>query len=242
MTKTYKDENRILFRKMRLGDDKAKEELIKANMGLVKSIACRFEARNCHEREDLTEVGKIGLLKAIDGFDENRGYSFSTYAFPHIAGEIKRFLRDDGMIKVSRSTKQNYFRVARAREEFEKENAREPKISEICALCSLSEESVLEALSQNLSPISLQQKVFDESSGATIMDFVSAKDEIEDVTTSVALQECISALPYLERDIIRLRYFKNLTQEEVAKIVSVSQVTVSRAEKRALQSLKKALG
>lgn len=240
MTKAYKDKNDILLRKRKLLGNKAKEELVEANLGLVISIASRFEARGC-EREDLTEVGKLGLIKAIDGFDEKLGYSFSTYAFAVIAGEIKRFLRDDGIIKVSRNVKQNFTKITKAKETFEKENGREPKISEICALCSLSREEVTEAISSSLSPVSLQQKIFDENSDVTVEDFLPVSDEIEEVTTITALHECISSLPRFERNIIHLRYFKNLTQAEVAKILSTSQVTVSRTEKKALILLKSAL-
>lgn len=233
----FNEQNSILIRQHRNGDRKAYEKLIENNLNLVRSIAYRFNDRG-QETEDLIEVGKIGLLKAIEGFDDSLGYSFSTYAFPLISGEIKRFLRDDGIIKVSRSIKKNAADILRAKQEYTKEHGKTPKISELCEMCSLSFEQVLEALDAANPVISLQDKVNSEQNDTTVADFIPDEDKISSFTEILALRETVKSLSEFDRKLIELRYFKDFTQVRTAKILGVSQVTVSRSEKRILQKLR----
>ena len=230
-------ENTALFREYRNGSRAALEKLTKDNMKLVISIARRFTSRG-YELEDLIQTGVMGLLKALNGFDESRGFSFSTYAFPFIAGEIKRFLRDDGPIKVSRSAKANASKVTNARESFIKKHFREPKISELCELTGLSYEEISQAFDISRPTLSLQDRLSSDGSDTTIEDTVSGEDNIEAITFKIALRQEIETLSCQEKQIIHLRFFKNLTQTQTASLLGISQVTVSRAEKRIIDKLR----
>ncbi len=238
MQKTDFCENPHLLKRYRDGDKEALEELCKSNFGLVSGIARRFCGRG-YELEDLIEVGKIGLLKAIDGFDEGLGYSFSTYAFPLILGEIKRFLRDDGPIKISRKIKANAKAVNKAREEFYKQNRREAKISELSEITRLTYYEITEALESQSCIVSLEEKVSSgKDSSLRICDTIPDSDFLEAVTDRIALKQAISKLNEEEKQLIILRFFKNMTQTSVSKILGISQVTVSRLEKKIIDKLR----
>ena len=233
-------ENLHLLKLAKTGDTKARQQLIIANLPLVKSIARRFCDRG-YELEDLIETGNIGLIKAIDGFDETLGNAFSTYAFSFITGEIKRFLRDDGIIKISRKTKKNAFIVMKAKELYIKEHGKEPKISELCNLCGLSQEEISSALEASVPILSIFEKIGDGENDFTVLDFACAEDSIGKLTDKIALNQALDKLSEFDRKLITLRYFKNLTQTETAKLLCVTQVSVSRTEKKIIEKLKSML-
>ena len=230
-------DNTSLIRQYKSGSREALDTLTKSNMKLVISIARRFTLRG-YELEDLVQTGTMGLLKAIEGFDESLGYSFSTYAYPLIAGEIKRFLRDDGPIKVSRITKSNALRIMNARNEFLKTNLREPKLSELCEITKLSTEEVTDAIDISRPALSLEDKISNNGSETTVKDTVADFDTIGMMTDRMALKQEIERLEPLERRIIHLRFFKNLTQTQTAELLGISQVTVSRSERRIINKLR----
>ncbi|MBO4949672.1 MAG: sigma-70 family RNA polymerase sigma factor [Clostridia bacterium] len=230
-------DNITLLRKYRNGDRIALETLVKNNTSLVRRIALRFTGRG-QELEDLTEVGIIGLLKAIDGFDESLGYSFPTYAFPLITGEIKRFLRDDGPIKVSRSIKTNAITVTRARETFTSKYKREPRLSELSQETGLSAEEITEAFEISIPPMSLEDKVGNSENSATVGETVRGDDTIELLTDKLALRQAIGTLSQKEQCIVDLRFYRNLTQTKVSELLGISQVTVSRTEKKIIDKLR----
>lgn len=229
-------ENIQLLREYKNGSSKAKEQLVKNNTNLTRSIAARFEGRG-QETEDLIEIGKIGLLKAIEGFDESLGYSFSTYAFPLICGEIKRFLRDDGIIKLSRETKKNASIILKAKEDYILKHGKEPKISELAELCSLSYEKITEALDASRPVMYLQEKVND--SDTELCDTIADEDKLNIITEKMALKQAINHLDSFDKKLIELRFFREFSQESTAKILGVSQVTVSRYEKKVIEKLRK---
>lgn len=230
-------DNLTLFREYKKGNEKSKELLISENLNLVRSIALRFRNRG-QEYEDIIEIGKIGLLKAIDGFDETFGYSFSTYAFPLITGEIKRFLRDDGPIKVSRTIKSNARTVMQAKQKYTETHGREPRLSELCEICSLKQEEITEALEACTPTVSLQEKIGNNDSDITIADTLSDDDFTEEITEKLALKEAIEMLNEFDRKILHLRYYKNLTQSQTALLLGTNQVKISRCEKRILKKLR----
>lgn len=229
------ESNAFLLEKASMGDEAAAEMLIKENLGLVRSIAKRFTGRG-QELEDLIQIGSIGMLKAIRGYDKSFGTAFSTYAFPLITGEIRRFLRDDGLIKVSRETKKNGSILLKAREQYMSEHGKEPGMSELCALCGIDEEAAVYALSACSPALSLQDKITDESD-TEFSEFICTNDEITLLTDKIALREALKSLPEEERTLINLRYFKGLTQSETAKILGITQVKVSRTEKKIINKL-----
>lgn len=230
-------ENAALIERYRCGDETAKDEFICANLGLVKRIAAGYLDRGI-DREDLIEIGIIGLLKAVEGFDEALGYSFSTYAFPVINGEIKRALRDDGIIRVSRSIKKNAYEIMKARQAFSEKHGREPRISEICEICRLSSEEIAEAIDATMPILSLQSNAGGDAEGLCIEDVTGTDGGISAATESLALHEAIGTLSDFERSIISLRYFHGLTQVQAAKILGITQVKVSRTEKKIIDKLR----
>ncbi len=232
--------NSLLFEKAEKGDQKAKESIILNNLPLVKSIAIRFTGRG-YELEDLIETGTLGLIKAVNGFDTSLGYSFSTYAFSVITGEIKRFLRDDGIIKVSRITKKNAATVMKARQDFLEHYGREPKVSELCESCGLSSSEISEALISSMPVMSIFENKGDTDSSFTVLDFKSDDDTIDKITERLALSQAIGTLEGFDRKLICMRYLCDMTQAETAKALGTTQVTISRAEKRILQKLKEHL-
>lgn len=212
---------------------KEKDEFVRKNLGLVHSCANRFRGRFI-EYDDLFSAGCVGLLKAIDGFDESRGLMFSTYAVPAILGEIKRLFRDGGAIKVSRSLKELSLKVVRERERFSKVNFREPTVSELADKLEVSTEDIVEAINVSIPPMSL---TMNDEDGESQLDI--AIDVIDErVTDAISLEVVLKTLEVVERNLIILRYYKNKTQTETAKILGMTQVQVSRKEKKLLLKLR----
>lgn len=233
-----KEKNRVLLERALSGDRMAEEELIKENMGLVKNIAARFTGRGT-ELEDLVQIGAMGMLKAIRGYDSAFNTAFSTYAVPMIMGEIKRYLRDDGLIKVSREAKRNYRILMRLKETFVAENGFEPKISELCEISGMNEEDAVYAFEACSGTVSLNEKIGDED-GLTFEEMLE-DEKIGDITEKIALMQAIEKLDSMDRQIIYLRYFKGMTQNEVGKLLGMTQVKVSRTEKKIILLLKNGL-
>lgn len=231
-----KEDTYQLLRQAQEGDELAKEALIELNIGLVKNIALKF-LNGGHELDDLMQIGFIGLIKAIDKFDPKFDVMFSTYAVPMILGEIKRFLRDDGKIKVSRQVKQDVKNMGYLQEEFYNKNGRMPKISELAALMEISTEIILEIMEArdaiyNLESLDDPDKF--EKQNAQLV--IGEEDKKVDI---IQLKSIIGNLGDKERQIIVLRYFKDLTQQDTAKKLGISQVQVSRTEKKVLVTLRK---
>lgn len=228
-----------LIKKAQNGDDGAREILVQENMGLVWSLVRRFAGRG-YDMEDLFQIGSIGLLKSIEKFDLSFNVKFSTYAVPMIVGEIKRFLRDDGMIKVSRSLKETAYKVRMIKEELIKEYNREPTISEIAAGLDLEVEEVALALESNAEIESLNAVIYQgDGKPITLSEKLNeSPSEQSNVVDKIVLAELIEKLLPIEREIISMRYFEDQTQTEIAKALDISQVQVSRIEKRILKKLK----
>jgi RNA polymerase sporulation-specific sigma factor len=221
------------------GDEGAKETLILRNEALVKSIVRGFLQRGV-EYDDLMQIGTMGLLKAVYGYDESFGVRFSTYAVPMIAGDIKRFLRDDGIIKVSRSLKENAARIFRAKDALKKQLGCEPTVDEIGREVGMSPEDIVFAMEAVCAPLSIYEPVFDDGEGKTqIIDTVRSS-EGGDVIDRIFLKELIGTLSAKERKLIMLRFFSDKTQSQIAEILGVSQVQVSRQITRTLLKLRKA--
>lgn len=210
-----------------------RSEFVKNNLGLVHSLANRFRGRGI-EYDDLFSAGCVGLIKAMDGFDEERGLMFSTYAVPVILGEIKRLFRDGGAVKVSRSLKELSFHLSRERDKFAKENFREPTISELSKIMEVSEENVIEALNTIKPPVSL---TFTDDEKTTEID-IADEDKLDILCEKISLREIVDTLPEKDRDLIVLRYYKGKTQTETAKKLGMTQVQVSRREKKLLMKLR----
>lgn len=223
------------------GDETAVENLIKDNYSLVTSIARRFTGRGC-ELEDLIQIGLMGMLKAIKSFDISRGTAFSTYAVPMIMGEIKKFLRDDGMIKVGRVRKQNGYAVMRAKDKYLSETGREAKISDISRMTGLSNEEITEAL-EAVSPIASLSAVIGDSDELTVENTAAVSENpFESEIEKMALYESLRTLDPAWRKIIVLRYFRCLSQQQTAQILGVTQVKISREEKKIFSHMRKQLG
>lgn len=236
------EETMELIKKAQAGDMEAKEKLVKHNIGLIKSIMRGFTNRG-YEVEDLFQIGSIGLLKAIEKFDTSFDVKFSTYAVPMIAGEIKRFLRDDGIIKVSRSLKQTANKVKYSQEKLSKKLGREPTIQEISDELNMDREEIVMALESSYHPDYLYDIIHEkEGNPLYLIDKVSLEEDNEkDILDRIVLQELLSELKERDRQVIVLRYFKDKTQMEVANILGISQVQVSRIEKRIITEMKKKL-
>ena len=223
------------------GDEKATSELMEINAGLVRSIAIRFKDRGV-EYEDLIQIGSIGMLKAIRSFDLEKGTVFSTYAVPLIIGEIKRFIRDDGIIKVSRLYKQQGAMLMREREKFSLEMGREPKIEELAQRCGLSIEEASVAIDATSMVSSLSASINGEDENYTLENTLSnEKSEIDAKIEHIALSQAISSLPPLWRQIVTLRYLKEYSQQATAQMLGLTQVKVSREEKKIFEALRKKL-
>lgn len=221
------------------GDTDAENFLVENNIGLVRSVVKRFLNRGC-EYDDLVQIGSIGLLKAIKKFDFSYNVKFSTYAIPMIIGEIKRFLRDDGMIKVSRNLKEIANRAHAAKESLEKDFGREPTIAEIASVLEIPKEDLAVALDSVQVTESLYETIHqDDGSPILLIDRISCNEsEDSEIIDRIALKEVLSALDAKERQIIILRYFKDMTQCQVADILGMSQVQVSRVEKKIIAKLR----
>jgi len=228
-----------LIRLSKQGDKKARDRVVTENVGLVWSIVRRFMGRG-HEAEDLFQIGSIGLMKAIDKFDLSYDVKFSTYAVPMITGEIKRFLRDDGMIKVSRSLKETAGKIRLMRETLESKNGREPTIEEIGEALELAKEEVVMALESGAEVESLYKTIYQGDGNAIfLIDKIEQTDDAsEEMIDHMALKEVMDSLEEKEKDIIRLRYFKDKTQTEIAKQLGISQVQVSRLERKILRTMR----
>lgn len=232
------NKNSALLERVHNGDKEAKDILIEENMGLVYSVANRYCGRGC-EKEDLIQIGSIGLLKAVDKFDFSFGVQFSTYAVPMIMGEIKRFLRDDGALKVSRSLKEAALKGYRSREALQKKLNREPTITEISADCDIDEAILTEAFEAVTPPHSIYECVMSDNKEIALLDTIKGENEEEKITDRVMIWNILNSLKPRERKILLLRYFKNKTQAEIAKAVGVSQVQISRIEKRVIEEIRK---
>lgn len=237
-----KAENNVeLLRLAHEGDKEATELFVENNMGLCKSIAIRFRDRGV-EYEDLVQLAAIGMLKAIKSFDFSYNTAFSTYAVPLIIGEIRRFLRDDGIIKVSRGTKRIGNDAMRKREKFISENGREPKLSELAELCGIEKEELVFSLEATSPLRSLNDPLGNDEDGASVGDMIAdSEDKISKTTDKIALNEAIKNLSTEQRQLIYLRYFKELSQSRTGEILGMTQVKVSREEKKIIETLKKAL-
>lgn len=220
------------------GDRTAGELLVEENAGLIWSVARRFQGRGT-ELDDLYQLGCLGFLKAVDGFDLEFGTQFSTYAVPKIAGEIRRFLRDDGAIKVSRSIKEQAAAVKSARNQLAGNLGREPTIQEIANQIGLSPEEIALAETATAGTESIQRETGEE--GFTLENILTDTRTEEQLLEEISLRQAIDELPEREGMVIRLRYFHSLTQDRVARVLSVSQVQVSRIEKKAISHLRELL-
>lgn len=224
-----------LIRSAQDGDQDAKERLVVENSGLIWSVARRYFGRGV-DPDDLYQLGCVGFLKAVAGFDTEYGTQFSTYAVPKIAGEIRRFLRDDGAVKVSRGVKERAASVKLARSRLTGSLGREPTLSELAAETGFTAEEIASAETATSAAESIQQESGDE--GFTLEAVLTDGNQEERLIERIALREAIERLEERERMVIELRFFHGLTQERAAKILGVSQVQVSRIEKKALQTLR----
>ncbi len=236
--------NTELLLRVRNGDSTAEAELLEANMGLIRSIALRFKDRAGENHgcdfEDLIQLGAIGMIKAMKSYDPSFGTVFSTYAVPLIIGEIKRFLRDDGPVKVSRTTKRLGAELMHTREEFMRREGREPTVDELSEICKISREELCQALLCMKPPQSFSDTVTDD--GVQLGELLpSDADELDGLCDKLALREAISSLPPQQREIVALRYFRDLSQQETAKILGLTQVKVSREEKKIFAKLRSVL-
>lgn len=236
------DRTEELIRKSQDGDKKAREVLIEENIGLIHHVVKRFLGRGV-EAEDLFQIGAVGLVKAVDRFDLSFGVRFSTYAVPMIAGEIKRFLRDDSMIKVSRSLKELAMKAARLREQLFMERGEEPGVEELAGRLGVEPEELVQAMDSSTEVESLQKIVCQgDSEGLSLMDRVDyGRDDHEALLRRMLLEQLLSSLEPKERRLIILRFFYDRTQAQVAGELGMSQVQVSRLEKKILASLKSSL-
>ncbi len=232
------EEKTELLKKIKDGDEKARETLIKGNLRLVLSVIQRFTGRG-EAPDDLFQVGCIGLIKAIDNFSLEFGVKFSTYAVPMILGEIKRYIRDNGQLRVSRSLRDLAYRAMQAKEQLTNEKKRDPTIEEIAERIESRREDVVIALEAVTEPVSLYEPVFSEG-GDTIyvMDQIGDKNDDNNWLEEIALKEAIAALGNREKRILSLRFFQGKTQVEVANEIGISQAQVSRLEKGALNKIK----
>ena len=217
------------------GDGAAKEQLVKENTGLIWSVARRFIGRGA-EIDDLYQLGCLGFLKAVDGFDLDYGTQFSTYAVPKIAGEIRRFLRDDGAVKVSRTIKEQAATIRLVRSQLTAALGREPTISEIAEQTGFTPEEIAVAETATAATESIQKETGED--GFRLENILSDTESEERMLEKIALRQAIDRLGEREALVIRLRYFHGLTQERVSRVLQVSQVQVSRIEKKALTILR----
>lgn len=228
-----------LIKRSHEGDEKARTQLVEENVGLVWCVVKRFYGRGT-EPEDLFQIGSIGLLKAIDKFDLSYDVKFSTYAVPMISGEIKRFLRDDGMIKVSRSLKELSYKAYLAKEEMKERLNREPTVEELAEKLEVEKEELALALESGGEVESLHKPIYQKDGNEIqLMDKLEEKEEQEEkILNHMLLQQLLEQLKKEERQLIYMRYFANKTQSEIGKTMGISQVQVSRLEKKILGYLR----
>lgn len=232
------DEKNELLRKIKEGDKKAKDRFVEGNLRLVLSLVQRFAGRG-ESMDDLFQVGCIGLIKSIDNFDLSLGLRFSTYGVPMILGEIRRYLRDNNMVRVSRATRDLAYRALTAKEQLSNEKSREPTMSEIAEALEVRKEDVVMALEAIVDPISLFEPVYSDGNDAIyVMDQVSDDRGGDDWLDEILIKDAIKKLPEREKNIIELRFLEGKTQMEVAEEVGISQAQVSRLEKGAMERIK----
>lgn len=236
------DEKKELMRRTKEGDATARQELIYGNLRLVLSIIQRFTNRK-ENLDDLFQVGCIGLVKAVDNFNTDFDVKFSTYAVPMIIGEIRRYLRDNNAIRISRSVRDLAYRSLQVREELINEKEGEPSVEEIAKRLGESKDAVTHAMEAIIEPISLYEPVYSENGDSIyVMDQLSDSDSSDEIwLESIVLKEAMKKLSERERTIINLRYYKNKTQMEIADEIGISQAQVSRLEKGALDRMRKQL-
>ncbi len=255
------NETMVLLQKAQKGDQDAKEELVKQNLGLVGSIVKRFEHRR-HDREELFQIGSIGLMKAIEKFDLTYEVAFSTYAVPLISGEIRRFLRDDGLVRISRSLKENGWRIKKAAEQISQKMGREASMEELSQATGLSREDIVMAMEANMEVESIYRSVYqadgselylaDQIAGKgagqrfgeggiqrTVLSGGSEDFEKEKILDDMLIRQLLDELEERERKLIVLRYFKDQTQVQTAQELKMSQVQVSRLEKKILLKMRR---
>ena len=228
-----------LIKKAHEGDKEARDRIVSENAGLIWSIVRRFKGRGC-ELEDLFQIGCIGLMKAIDNFDLSHQVKFSTYAVPMIIGEVRRFLRDNNSIRVSRSLRDIAYKTVSAREALTRELDREPTLDEIAERTSISREEIIQSLDAIQSPLSLYEPIYSDGGDTLyVMDQISDKKNKEDNwVQEIALCEALKKLPKREQRIIKMRFYEGKTQMEIAQEIHISQAQVSRLEKSALKTMK----
>ncbi|MBA4687515.1 MAG: RNA polymerase sporulation sigma factor SigG [Candidatus Galacturonibacter soehngenii] len=236
------DEKELLFEKIKQGDETARETYIKGNLRLVLSVIKRFSNSN-ENVDDLFQIGCIGLIKAIDNFDSTLDVKFSTYAVPMIIGEIRRYLRDNNSIRVSRSLRDTAYKAIYAKENLIKKNSKEPTINEIATEIGISKEDIAFALDAIQNPVSLYEPVYTEGGDTLyVMDQISdKKNKEENWVEEISLSEAMKKLNERESYIIKLRFFEGKTQMEVASEINISQAQVSRLEKSALKNMRNCL-
>ena len=239
--KTLTDEEKnVLLKKSKSGDYEARQELISGNLRLVLSIIQRFTNRK-ENMDDLFQVGCIGLVKAVDNFNTDYDVKFSTYAVPMIIGEIRRYLRDNNAVRISRSVRDLAYRALQIREELVNEKQKEPSVEEIAAKLGEPRESVVRAMEAIIEPISLYEPVYsDNGDSIYVMDQLSDSDSSDEIwLENIVLKEAMNKLTPREKAIINMRYYKNKTQMEIAEEIGISQAQVSRLEKGALEHIRK---
>ena len=235
------DKTNDLIRRAKDGDAAAKETLIVENNNLIKSIVRRYLNKGV-EYDDLYQLASIGLLKAINGFDESFGVRFSTYAVPMIAGEIKRFMRDDGSIKVSRAIKSSAKQINLFIEKYSVEHGTQPSVKIIAENFGMPESEVVFTMGSTRMPVSIYaQGDYKDEKGQELLEKLPVEDNQEDIIEALQLKTAIENLPERDKKVIILRYFRDLTQSEVASMLGVSQVQVSRIENRIMENFRKSL-
>ena len=233
------EEKDVLFAKINQGDLEAREAYIEGNLRLVLSVIKRFSSAN-ENADDLFQIGCVGLIKAIDNFNAELGVKFSTYAVPMIIGEVRRFLRDNSSIRVSRSIKDTAYKAIYAKENMTKKNLKEPTIEEIASEIGIAKEDIIYALDAIQSPMSLYEPIYTDGGDTLyVMDQVSDKKNKEEIwVENIAIGEAMKKLNDREREIIELRFFDGKTQMEVSDMIGISQAQVSRLEKNALKTMR----
>ena len=232
------EHTRELLLRAKNGDKEAGETLVQENLGLVGSVVKRFENRG-YDREDLFQIGAIGLMKAIEKFDLSYEVRFSTYAVPMVTGEIRRFLRDNNALRVSRSLRDTAYKAMQARETLEKQLGREPTVNEIAQQAGLSRREVTAALESVVEPLSLEEPLYTDGGDAMyVIDQVRDPDGEDSWISGLQFRETVASLTPREKRIMELRYLKGETQMEVAREIGISQAQVSRLEKAALEQFR----
>lgn len=232
------DETRELLRRAKEGDKDAKEKLVTQNTGLVWNVIRGFHGRG-YDTEDLFQIGCIGLIKSIERFDLSYDVKFSTYAVPLISGEIKRFFRDDGMIKVSRKWKEEGYKLYQITQKLSHEMGREPTMEELSESSGLPVEEIMMALEANAEVDSLNKSIPLEGKEVTLMERIPSEQDMEEkIINNLAIRQAMKNLSDREKQIVTMRYFQNKTQTEIAKEMGVSQVQISRLEKKVLRKMR----